>query len=504
MRTVNLALVPAFVLAVFGGDPAQFGPALAPMIQQGFLETHFEDYLTGNNGYWVNTDAAVFTQEFQKNRGVTITDTRPGLKSPVVVATDNASAQTPPGDGVSPSDFAIEQFTFSPFELTDGRDLDMIGTNFAIVDRFEHQVNDNFHQAVQSIDLLARDTFLRDYATGSTVVRTAVTSGTNVVVPVEDIRAFQNVITVGSGSTNGKITAVSGSAKLPITVYPGGSTTGSWTANVQLATPDGTNVSNFVPQGAPYGSQGAPTAARANGISGTISLDNATAHALSIGDVIVAGDAPAQVFATGVLHFSKLPTSGSGLASSNLLDAGSILENNGVPHASNRDGDSEGTYLAHIAPNVMRSLFNDADFKQANQTLGQSEVYLRGRVSKYLGITFLPNTNAPRFSLVPYGGTGYAYATIVSGYGAVLDRWYAGLEDWATNGFNPAYVILQDGIAQIFTPAYADRQGRQMHIDWLTIRDMVCPTDVTRSSVVLTGNGARRARAVVIWTWSAV
>jgi hypothetical protein len=502
----QLAWVPEFALALFSGDIAQFNAALQPMIQVGYLETSLDDYLTPRNGYWASSDFDTFTEQFEKNRGVTITKTRPGLKAPVAVATDNTAAQAPYNNGITATDFSIEQYTFSPFELEDGIDLDLIGTNFAIVDRFEHDVEVSFQQGYQSVDLLARDTFIRDYGTGSTIATGTAAAGSNVTILVDDIRAFQNVITVGAGSTNGVLTPVSSSNKLPITVYPSGSMTGSWTANVELATPAGPNISNLVPANlsTSYGTPGAPTAARANGVSGTLTLDTIPGgKSISQNDVIVAGDAAAQVFSTGVTHFSYLPTSSSGLASTNLLDAVNILENNGVPFAQNREGDNEGTYCAHGAPNVFRSLYNDADFKQANQTLGQSEIYIGGRISKYLGITFLPNTNAPKFALAPYGGSGYAYATLVTGHGAIVDRWYAGLEDWAMSEFNPAYVILDRGIAFTFMPAYGDRQGRRMHIDWLTIRDMVCPTDVTRSSVILTGNGARRARAVIIWTWAA-
>ena len=501
----NLQWVPSFELFLF--DIAQFPAQLQPMIQQGYLVTELEEYLEAHNGYFESTDAAMFSQKYEKNRGTTITETRPGLKAPVVAATAANSAVNYPNNGVTPTDFAVEQYTFTPFELEDGIDLDLIGTNFSIVDRFMHQVKTAYHQGRQSIDLLARDTFLNYYATGSTVATGTASSGTNVTVLVDDIRAFQNVITVGSGSTNGVLTATSSSATLPITVYnySGGVNTGNWTASVNLATAAGTNISNFVPYGiSTYGAQGAPNATRANGISGTLTIASiASGKSIAVGDVIVAGDAPAQIFATGVLHFSKLPTAGSGLSSANILDAVNILENNAVPKASNRNGDSEDTYVAHIAPSVLRGLFNDADFKQANQTLGQSEVYKTGKLNRYLGVTFIPNTNAPRISLAGYGGTGYAYATIITGHGAIVDRWYEGLEDWATSGFNPAQVAIDDGIAFILMPAFADRQGRNMHIDWLSIRDMVCPTDVTRSSVVLTGNGARRARAVVIWTYGA-
>jgi hypothetical protein len=486
---------------LFSTDIAQFPSQLQPMIQQGYLETELEDFLTAHNGYFESSDGAIFSQKYEKHRGTTITETRPGLKAPVVTVTANATAVTGPSDGITPTDFAIEQYTFTPFEIEDGMDLDLIGTNFSIVDRFMHQLVVAYHQGVQSIDLLARDTFLASYATGSTVATTGYSTGSAVAVAVDDIRAFQTVITTGTGGTNGAIVATNSTNSLPITIYPGGSTTGAWTTSVTLATPAGTNISKFVPYGlGTYGSQGAPNNCRANGVSGTLTMNVTTA--IVSGDVIVAGDAPSQIIATGVLHFSKLPTTGSSLLSTNILDCVNILENNAVPHAQNNDGDSEGTYIAHIAPNVLRSLYNDPDFKQANQTLGQSAIYKAGETSKYLGVTFLKTTNAPRIPLTAYGGSGYAYATIITGHGALVDRWYEGLEDWAANSYNPGYVTISGGVAFILMPAYQDRQGRNMHIDWLSIRDMVCPTDVTRSTVILTGNGARRARSVVLWTYA--
>lgn len=489
-------VLPAFRMAIF--DIADLPTQLQPMLQQDFLQTSFEDFLTAHNGYWEGVDNESFTETiFDKNRGVTITRTRPGLKAPVVVAANPVTAQTPPNDGVTPSDFAIEQYTFAPFELTDGIDLDLIGTNFAIVDRFEHDVKVSYHQATQSVDLLARDTYIAGYGAAYTLVTSAPTGGT---IKVDDIRGLSTVITVGAGSTNGVLTPVSVSVPLPAYIYVQGSATNIKTCNITAATPDVTNISNYVLYGAPYGTQGAPTAARGNGVSGSLTLANVQGgYTLQVNDVIAAGDAPIQLFAGGAVHFSQVT---SGLTQALLLDACGYLENNGVSHSQNAAGWTEGTYLAHVAPSIERQLFNDPDFKQANQTLAKSDVYQMGRVSQYVGVTFLKNTNAPRIALAAYGGTGYAYCTFITGQGALIDAWYEGLVDWVESGFNPGLVELNRGIAQILMPAYLDRQGRQMHIDWLTIRDMVCPTDVTRSSVMLTGTAGRRARAIAIWSWA--
>lgn len=493
------SMAAAYVLAIF--DIAQMPSQLQPMLQANYLATEFEDYLVAHNGYWEAADAESFQESiFDRNRGVTITRTRPGLKAPVVSAADPTAAQTPPDDGVTPSDFAVEQYTFAPFELTDGIDLDLIGTNFAIVDRFTHDVRVSLHQATQSMDLLARDTYLAGYATGYTIA-TANQSGSTVAV--DDIRSLSTVITVGATSTNGVLTAVGNTSAthLPIFVYVAGNPNNVKTGYVTGAAADVTNVSNFVLYGAPYGSPGAPTAARGNGVSGQLTVASMEGgYTIQGGDVIVAGDAPIQLFAGGAVHFSQVT---SGITQSLLLDAVGFLENNGVPNAQNSEGVDEGTFVAHIAPSISRQLFNDPDFKQANQTLGKSDIFQQGKVSQYVGVTFLKNTNAPRIPLAAYGGKGYAYATIITGQGAIIDAWYEGLVDWVQNGLNPGLVELNRGVAQILMPAYADRQGRRIHIDWLSIRDMVCPTDVTRSSIMLTGTGGRRARAVVIWSWAA-
>ncbi len=488
---VQRCALPPFVFALFT-DIADFPAQLQAMIQQGYLETEFDDYLEAENGYWVNAHQDKFTERFDKNRGTTITRTRPGLKGPMQVPVDNAAAQTTPAVGVTPSSFQIEQYTFSPFELTDGDEIDLIGTNFAVVDRFEHMVRVNVHQGVQSVDILARDTYTAGYAVGATSC-SAASTGTNVAVTVDDIRGFDTVI------VNGKVQATTPGNPMPATVYPAGGLAGAFVVSVTAATPAGTNVSKmaFVGAGAP----GAPAATRGNGVSGTLTIAT-LGTAISNGDVIVAGDAPFQlVGAAGKLHWSKLATTDATLTQTMLLAAKGYLKNQAVAYAINRNSENEGSYCLHCAENVMLSLYSDADFKQANQTLGQSAIYKNGMVSKYLGISFLPNTNVPK---IPLTGGGFAYLSLLTGYGAIQDEWYEGLEDWVYSGLNPAYITLDQGIAQILMPAYADVQGRRARMSWLTIRDMVCPTDVTRSTVVLTGSGSRRARAVAIWTYGAV
>lgn len=487
-------VVPAYVLALF--DIAQFSSVLQPMIQQGYLETSFEDYLESRNGYWTNTQMDSFTERFDKHRGTTITRTRPGLKAPVQAPINPAAAQLAPTDGIAPSSFAVEQYTFTPFELGDGDEIDLIGTNFAIVDRFKHMVKVNDHQAEQSMDVLARDTYTAGYAVGASFATAAqATTGANAIVQMDDIRGLDTVI------VNGQVLPVSPTNPLPAIVYPGGVRANGYAVMINGATaaPGNTSSMAFVLAGLP----GSPFPTRGNGISGSISVVNLP-NAIVKGDIVVAGDAPFQIVGVAnKLHFSQLSAASGDtiLTSAMLIAARGYLENNGVPFAQNRDSETEGTYAWHGAANTMMSLYNDPDFKQANQTLGQSTIYQNGKVSQYLGVTFLTNTNAPRISL-PTGG--FAYLSILTGQDCIMDEWYEGLEDWADNQLNPAHVTLRRGIAQILMPAYADVQGRRARMSWLSIRDMICPTDVTRSSVIMTGSGTRRTRALALWTYGAV
>jgi hypothetical protein len=500
--TVALESLPPYVLALF--DVANFPAVLQPMIQQGYLETEFDDFLEATNGYWINAQMDQFTERFDRHRGTTITRTRPGLKAPVQVPVDNVAAQTPPTNGIVASTFQVEQYTFSPFELTDGDNIDLIGTNFAIVNRFEHMVKVNVHQGMQSVDLLARDTYTAGYAIGQTYA-TANGSGTGVnqTVHVDDIRGLSTAI------QNGQVLAVSPANLLPVMVYPLGVKANAYgPIYCNGAAPDALNVSSmaFVGAGAPL----APANTRGNGQSGVLTFAN-LATAINATDILVAGDAPFQLVggngyglqaaAAIKSNYSQLAATDATLTSAMLLQAKAYLRNNAVPFAIGRSGEAEGTFCLHCSENVMLSLYNDADFKQANQTLGQSKIYLDGKVSQYLGVTFLPNTNAPK---IPLATGGYAYLSILTGHGAIQDEWYEGLEDWASSDMNPASISIENGIAQILMPAYSDTQGRRAWLSWLTIRDMVCPTDVTRSSVVLTGSGSRRARAVAIWTFSNV
>jgi hypothetical protein len=499
---VALAALP-LIVALFDDALAALPSQLVPLLQEGYLERKFEDYAEPENVYGALADPDTFEEQI----GTTLTKTRPGLKAPIQLATDAATAADDGAlnNGITPSDVSVEQYTLTPETYEDGMDLDLIGTHFTIVNRFGHNVKVNVVQSYQSRDLLARDTLIAGYfagttkaiAAGSAALSATVTS----TVHVDDQRGLDTIV------YNGQVKPVANAAnyQLLATVFPGGSSTGAYNVYVVGAAADGTNATQFVLVGSPAGTGGATASAtRGNGVSGTLTLLGAPAgvgafneqavsgvgKTLASGDVIIAVDAPKQFIAgAGNIHWSQL-TASNLLTQSQLLDGKSWLEDQGMEPLD------DGTFLCIGSSRSFRGLFGDADFKQAFQALGMSPFFRKGRVDTYLGITFLPTTNAPRIALP--GGGGFVHVPMLIGKGALIDAWFTGMEEWARSQFNDAYIALQDGIAQIIS-APIDRNRRKLKMSWLTIRDMNAPTDVTvNSNIILTSGGGRRKRAVML------
>lgn len=493
-----------FVLDLFDDVLAAMPSQLVPLLQQNYLEKKFEDFAEPNELYASLAD----TETFAENIGTTLTKTRPGLKAPIQIVTGSALSIDDGvlNNGINPSEGAMEQYTLTPQTYEDGMDLDLIGMNFAIVDRFAHNVRVNSVQSFQSRDLLARNTLLSGYIECSSFVTSAspvtvaaggagTALGTPSTINIDDVRGLRNIV------NNGTIQAVGNAAgfQLLCTVYPAGSVSGNYQIYVIGATTDAvtTTTTVFVGSGTPIGGATA-AAARCNGLSGTLSVaipGSAAGKTITKGDVIIANDAPKQFIAGAAnLHWSSL-SSGNLLTQGQILDAKAWLEDNAMEPLD------DGTYLVIGSARSFRGLYGDADFKQAFQGLGQSPFFKRGRVDSYLGVTFLQTTNAPRIALA---AGGYAHVPMMIGKGALVDAWFEGMLPWAASQYNDAYVAMNTGIAQVITPPI-DRLRRKLKMSWITIRDMTAPTDVTVSSnVFLTAGGGRRKRCVLLPHYSSV
>lgn len=500
MASVKKAALP-FVIDLFDATSdalASMPTQLQGLLQQNYLEHAFEEFAEPENLYASLADE----EEFMTEIGTTLTKTRPGLKAPIQIAT-NAPAAADDGllnNGITPSDVAIEQYTLTPQTYEDGMDLDLIGTHYAIVNRFGHNVRTNIIQGMQSRDLLARDTLIAGYMGGtSDITSTSVslaaggsgtTLGATATINVSDIRTLRHIIFNGQQVSVGNTTGT----QLLATVYPAGSTVGAYPVFIVGALADTTNTSNFNLVGS--GSVvGVTAATRGNGISGTLTIASpggGASKTVAAGDIIQAVDAPKQFLAGNALqHWTKL-TASNLLTQSQLLDGKAWLEDNAM------DPLDDGTYLLICSARSMRGLYGDADFKQAYQGLGQSPFFKKGVVDKYLGVTFLTTTNAPRIPIAAGSGGGYVHIPLMIGKGALIDAWFAGLRQWAARDYNDAFVQMDKGIAQCITPPI-DRLRRKLKMSWLSIRDMVAPTDVTvNSNIILTAGNSRRKRTVAL------
>lgn len=294
---VALAALP-IIAALFDDALAVLPTQLQPLIQDGYIERSLEDYAEPENEYAALADL----EQFEEHIGTTLTKTRPGLKAPIQIATTaaNAADDGQLNNGITPSDVSVEQYTLTPATYEDGMDLDLIGTNFAIVDRFEHNVKTNIIQSYQSRDLLARDTIINGYAqgrskglaAGSAVL--AAVGGASATWRVDDIRGLQDIV------FNGKLQSVSDATNLRLaaTVFPNGSMTGAYNVVIAGAAADGTNATGFalVGSGTPTGGATA-TPTRGNGVSGTLTVYGAAAGlgANGVSAISGVGKTPAAV-----------------------------------------------------------------------------------------------------------------------------------------------------------------------------------------------------------------
>jgi hypothetical protein len=413
-----------------------FPPALQPIIQQGFLEREFEQALRSRLGYRAIADR----EEIAVGIGETLTKTRGGLKPSVTTPLPPASNNNF-DNGLSPSTWGVEQYTITINHYAATTDLNMVTSRVGIASQFLQNAYVNGEQAARSLDELARDTLFNSYFGGNTRVRTTLASA-GPAVAVDDIRGFL------TGFVNGVQQAVSSANPLTVTV-------GADAYTLVGAAPDTTNVST------------AP-----NGISGVLTF--ATSVSVSDG---TAGN-------TGALM------AGDTLTMSNLLDAVSKLRVNAVPEV-------DGVYNCYLDPVSARQLFADPDFKQLFQgATSTNQVFRRGMVNQFLGLRFIPTTEAfvqPHPTLAGL----MVRRPIICGQGALIEGDFAGM---AADDVAPkdSIVHLVDGVAMV-TREPLDRLQQIIAQSWYWIGGFCAPSDTTTNPTTIpTATNAAFKRAVMI------
>ena len=446
-----------------------FPAALQPIIQTGFLETTFQEYLQSALGYRM----AAKRENFRTNIGETLTKTRPGLKAPTITPLIT-SGNTNFDNGLTPSTFTVEQFKLTLNMYGDTIDLNTVTNRVGIVDQFLHNSKVNAIQAGQSLDRLARNKLFAGYMGGNTRVRTTLGSPAT-TVSVDDISGFENVL------VNGVPTPVSSTNPMSVTV-------GASVYTLVGAAADASNVSTAAAPFA-FALPAQPASGAAPGRSGVLTFsanvstsDGTAGNAIvsSVGSLILRPNARA---ATSSL------VSGDLFTMSMVLDAVAYLRRNAVPAIN-------GYYNCHLDPVSARQLFADPDFKQLFQGQHASQEYRMGKVIELLDVRFVPTTEAP-VQVHPTLTSLNVRRPIVVGEGALLEGDFDGIGALDT-GDGDAITDIVDGVCQV-TREPMDRLRQIIAQSWYWIGDFVAPTDFTlNSSIVPTASPAYYKRACVL------
>ena len=431
-----------------------FPLALQTIIQQGFLEREFESALTSRLGYRAVADREAFSVGI----GETLTKTRAGLK-PSVTTPLAPATNTNLDNGLTPTSWGVEQYTISINHYASTTDLNMVTSRVGIAGQFLQNAYVNGEQAARSLDELARNALFAPYFGGNTRIRTTL-GAAGAIVAVDDLRGFQVVF------VNGVQVPVNGTTPLTITI-------GADVYSLTGAVPDIINLST-----APGGVSGMLT------LSTSVSVSDATA-----GNAVQAANASVVLRPNGRTTTTALASTDT-LGMADLLDAVAKLRMNAVP-------DIDGVYNCYLDPVSARQLFADQDFQRLFQgATSANQVFKEGMVNNFLGLRFIPTTEAYVQPHPTLAGT-VIRRPIVCGKGALIEGDFAGM---AADDVAPkdSIIAMVDGIAMV-TREPIDRLQQIIAQSWYWIGGFCAPSDTTTNpTVVPTATNAAYKRAVMI------
>ncbi|MDE2200928.1 MAG: DUF4043 domain-containing protein [Rhodospirillales bacterium] len=431
-----------------------FPAALQPIIQQGFLEREFQQALQSRLGYRAVADQV----EFSVGIGETLTKTRAGLK-PSVTAPLAPATNTNLGNGLVAQSFSVEQYTITLNHYAATTDLNMVTSRVGIAGQFLLNAAINGEQAARSLDELARNALFALYFGGNTRVRTTLAAA-GVAVAVDDVRGFQFVF------VNGVQTPVGGAASLTVTV-------GANPYTLVGVAVDAVNVST-----APGGVSGVLT------FGASVAVSDATA-----GNTVTSATASAIVRPNARANTSQL-VSGDQLTMGTLLNAVALLRQNAVPEI-------DGVFNCYLDPVSARQLFADNDFRQLfTGATSANQVFRRGMINEFLGLRFIPTTEAYVQSHPTIAGA-LVRRPIICGKGALIEGDFAGMAE-ADVAPKDSIISIVDGIAMV-TREPIDRLQQIIAQSWYWIGGFCAPSDITTNpSTVPTATNSSYKRAVLV------
>lgn len=449
------------------GSFTNFPAALVPTLQLGFLEREFEEGLDSVLAY----RRAALEETIPCRIGETLTRTRKSRKTPVTTPS-NPATNTGLDNGMTPSSFSVEQYSFTMQQYNDTVDTNMMQELAGIANQLFANSRNSGVQAAQSMERIARFKLFSAYLGGNSRVRTDLGASSTTTCHVDDIRGFQTVL------VNGVVTGISSTNPLTITEIANTSGGVNQTLTVTGFTVDSPNNST------------AP-----DGVSGILTFNAATSPVN--GDSLIATNA-----AKIIRPFSKTATSllqGSDVLTMSLIeDAVAYLRDNGVPPMA------DGTYHCILDNTSMRQLWADQDFKVLFAgNGGRSSEFRDQDVIRLLGVTYIPTTEA--YVQLPAASAGVNVRVrrpVVLGAECIIQGNFEGIDSWiAREGLSPINdVFLINNVAQVVRPPL-DRLGQVASQSWFWIGDFSIPTDITAtSSIIPTASNSLYKRALILET----
>lgn len=407
--------------------PAQ----IRAMLQNGILDRVFRDALVPQFLFPMIADA----EPWQGGLGDTKTFTRKGLLTPVPTAIT--------GSDPSASTYSIEQWSVTMDQYGNSMDTNMLMSSMALANKFLADTQTLGINAGQTINQLSRNKLYAAYAGGRTWATAASTTSTALVV--QSVNGFAYV------QVNGVPTPVSGSNPLNITV--------NGVANTVV----GVN-------------------------SGTLTLTLGSAISASVGQAVVAANAPVTIRATGNSAYDL--SSGNVATLANFRSAVARLRKMNVPTIG-------GYYVAHIDADTEAELFSDSDFKQALQGRVDSPIYRDLSIGRFSGIDWVRNLETPTI-LGGSAGTLTVHRPIVLGANSLMAAPFDSTGTLLTGtGVEDVPEVRQVNVTQgvdvtLLVRPPQDRLQQILSTTWSWVGDYGVPSDAA------TGDAALYKRGVIV------
>ena len=481
---------------------ADFPDSVKALLQANFLVREMEEGLDSILAY----RRLAIQEVFPGRIGETMTRTRKGRRAPVStpISVGAPGATTNLDNGLNPlaNPWSVEQYTFTLEEYADTIDLNLMQEQTGIADQFIANARNNGVQAAQSLERICRSKLFGAYLSGNSRIiadpadaivgtveanDTPINNAASGNLNLDDVRGFQTVL-LQSGSSSGKVVAVSTTNKLPVVITKANGT--QYAGNVTAVTVytyetptysvlDLTNTPDAVP--------------------GWITFENLSGsdYSFTVGDTIVANDAPA-ILRPFSRRNTKLLTGSDVLSLGIIEDAVAYLRDNGIPPMD------DGTYHCVLDNTSLRQLFADQDFKVLFAGRSQSTEWRDGDIIRLLGITYIPTTEAyvqPAIGTAVEKPAVRVRRPVIAGAESIIQGNFDGMQSWmAQRGFDRAdsNIAMVDGVVQIVREPL-DRLQQVVAMTWTWIGDYAVPTDITATPTIIpTAGAARYKRCVTI------